>query len=321
MRQFLLGKRVDYPTTALSNNDVADGAIGFYFRKPDGTIFPTNTGTEIIKDCMLIVNRPVDKGGHVVIPIHKNKFSYVKGVYQPGEVFEQVFTIPAPTTIGEYSMIVALKGVGFNQRNKWTASVYVKDVNKTAYELAEALAKAINNNTVGSKVVATASKATSTIDGQVVATASEATSTIDGQVVATASEATLTINGQVVGMDYEVIPADLLTGLAVTHTQKREAAYGDAQYIIDLANKAAADAGFEYTYQEAGELMRPHYPLNPLEVSDAADEGFTIFTLSFAEPRNVKTRDEVVNQIVQVAFPTKAVQITTFESVCKALAS
>ena len=200
------------------------------------------------------------------------------------------FTIPAPTTIGEYSMIVALKGVGFNQRNKWTASVYIKDVNKTADELAEALAKAINNNTAGSKVTATV------------------------------SEKTLTINGQVVGMDYEVVPADLLTGLAATSTQKGKAAYGDAQYIIDLANKAAADAGFEYTYQEAGELMRPHYPLNPLEVSDAADKGFTIFTLSFAEPRDVKTRDEVVNQIVQVAFPTGAEQITTFETVCKALA-
>lgn len=290
MRQFLLGKNVAYPTTALSNNNVVDGAIGFYFRKSDKTIFPTNTGAEITKDCMLIVNRPVNKGGHVVIPIHKNKFSYVKGVYQAGEVFEQVFTIPAPTTIGEYSIIVALKGVGFNQRNKWTASVYIKDVNKTANELAEALAKAINNNTVGSKVVATV------------------------------SDATLTINGKVVGMDYEVIPADLLTGLVATSTQKGKAAYGDAQYVIDLANKAAADAGFEYTYQEAGELMRPHYPLNSLEVSEVADEGFTIFTLSFAEPRDVKTRDEVVNQIVQVVFPTGAEQITIFETVCKALA-
>lgn len=290
MRQFLLGKNVAYPTTALSNNDVVDGAIGFYFRKSDKTIFPTDTGAEITKDCMLIVNRPVNKGGHVVIPIHKNKFSYVKGIYQEGKVFKQVFTIPAPTTIGEYSIIVALKGVGFNQRNKWTASVYIKDVNKTANELAEALAKAINNNTVGSKVVATV------------------------------SDATLTIDGQVVGMDYEVIPADLLTGLVASSTQKGKAAYGDAQYVIDLANKAAADAGFEYTYQEAGELMRPHYSLNPLEVSEAANKEFTIFTLSFAEPRDVKTRDEVVNQIVQVVFPTGAIQITAFETVCKALA-
>lgn len=290
MRQFLLGKNVDYPTNDLSNDSVVDGAIGFYFRKSGNTISPTATGTEITKDCMLIVNRPVNKGGHVVIPIHKNKFSYVKGVYQEGKVFNQLFDIPAPTTIGEYSIIVALKGVGFNQRNKWTASVYIKDVNKSANDLAKALAKAINNNTVGSKVVATV------------------------------SGATLTISGQVVGMDYEVISADLLTGLVATRTQKGKATYGDAQYVIDLANKAAADAGFEYTYQEAGELMRPHYPLNPLEVSEAADEGFTIFTLSFAEPRDVKTRDEVVNQIVQVAFPTSAAQITTFETVCKALA-
>ena len=290
MRQFLLGKNVDYPTNDLSNDSVVDGAIGFYFRKSGNIISPTATGTEITKDCMLIVNRPVNKGGHVVIPIHKNKFSYVKGVYQEGKVFNQLFDIPAPTTIGEYSIIVALKGVGFNQRNKWTASVYIKDVNKSANDLAKALAKAINNNTVGSKVVATV------------------------------SGATLTISGQVVGMDYEVISADLLTGLVATRTQKGKATYGDAQYVIDLANKAAADAGFEYTYQEAGELMRPHYPLNPLEVSEAADEGFTIFTLSFAEPRDVKTRDEVVNQIVQVAFPTSAAQITTFETVCKALA-
>lgn len=291
MRQFLLGKKVAYPDKALSNDSIVNGAIGFYFRKSDKTISPTSTGTEITKDCMLILNRPVDKGGHVVIPVYKNKFSYVKGVYQAGKAFKQVFTIPAPTVIGEYSMIVALKGVGFNQRNKWTASVYVKDVNKTANELAADLAKAINNNTIGSKVVAKA------------------------------SDATLTIDGQVIGMDYEVISADLLAGLTPTSTQGGVPAYGDAQHIIDLANKAAADAGFEYTYQDGGELMRPNYPLNPLEVSNAADTGFTIFTLSFAEPRKVKTVDEIINQIVQVAFPTGAEQITTFETVCKALAS
>ena len=49
MRQFLLGKNVAYPTTALSNSDVVDGAIGFYFRKSDKTISPTATGTEILK--------------------------------------------------------------------------------------------------------------------------------------------------------------------------------------------------------------------------------------------------------------------------------
>ena len=40
MRQFLLGKNVAYPTTALNNDSVVDGAIGFYFRKSDNTISP-----------------------------------------------------------------------------------------------------------------------------------------------------------------------------------------------------------------------------------------------------------------------------------------
>ena len=83
---------------------------------------------------------------------------------------------------------------------------------------------------------------------------------------------------------------------------------------------AAADAGFNDTYQSDVSLLYPNFPLNPLKQADAADTGFTIFTLRFAEPRDVKTRDEVVNQIVQVAFPTGSAAITTFETVCEALA-
>ena len=56
------------------------------------------------------------------------------------------------------------------------------------------------------------------------------------------------------------------------------------------------------------------------KANDTADTGFTIFTLRFAEPRDVKTRDEVVNQIIQVAFPTGATGIAAFETVCKGLA-
>ena len=87
-----------------------------------------------------------------------------------------------------------------------------------------------------------------------------------------------------------------------------------------MAEKAAADAGFEYTYRDAYYYLYPDYPLNPLKSADAKDTGFTIFTLRFAEPRDVKTRDEVVNQIIQVAYPTDAAAITTFETVCNALA-
>ena len=75
----------------------------------------------------------------------------------------------------------------------------------------------------------------------------------------------------------------------------------------------------EYTFYTWTQNLYPNYPLNPLKAADATDTGFTIFTLKFSEPREVKTRDEVVNQIIQVIFPTGATGITTFETVCQGL--
>ena len=85
--------------------------------------------------------------------------------------------------------------------------------------------------------------------------------------------------------------------------------------ITDLANKAAADAGIEYTYRDTYTELYPAYPINPLKQPDSADAGYTIFTLRFAVPREMKTRDEVVHQIVQIAFPTGATAIATVETI------
>ena len=93
--------------------------------------------------------------------------------------------------------------------------------------------------------------------------------------------------------------------------------YGSAVYVADLADKAAADAGFEYTYDEGVDFY-PGYHLNPLAQPNAEDTGFDIFTIRCAEPRDVKTRDEVVHQIVQVAFPHGVG--AAFEDICKKLA-
>ena len=128
----------------------------------------------------------------------------------------------------------------------------------------------------------------------------------------------LTFTAVEAGVDYTITPADDLTGLAVTYTTRGIPAYGDAKYITDLANKAAADAGFEYTYEDTPHLLYPNYPLDPLAANPAQDTGFTIYTLRCAEPRDVKTRDEVVHQIIQVAFPTG--QDGVFEAICKKLA-
>ena len=288
MRQFILGANVAYATgTDLSK--VADGAIGFFYNK-DGVPTASADGSGITNEAMIVLGRSADKGGPIVLPFFKNNFSYVKGVYQAATKFSAKVTIPTPTKIGDYSIIVVRKGVKFNERNKWTAMIHVRDVNMTANDLAAKIAEQINNMTIGSGVTATTDTAKITITA---------------------------VNG---GVDYEILGADELFGLDVTVSVKGIPAYGSAKYVQDLAEKAAADAGFEYTYRDAYYYLYPDYPLNPLKQNDAADTGFTIFTLRFAEPRDVKTRDEVVNQIIQVAFPTGAAAITTFETVCKALA-
>lgn len=288
MRQFLLGKNVAYASGA-NLSAVADGAIGIFYND-NGELKATTTGAEIVKEAMLVLGRPAANGGPVVLPLYKNHFSFVKGEYQPASTFEATITVSAPKNIGCYSIIVAKKGLLFNERNKWTASVYVKDTTMSAENLAKSLVEQINNNTSGH---GTSAKANGSV---------------------------ITITAVEKAKDYEVLAADELMGTKVTLVRAGVSAYGDADYVADLANKAAADAGIEYTFRDAVNFLYPNFPLNPLAQPNSADAGYTIFTLRFAEPRAVKTRDDIVHQIVQVAFPTGAPAINTFENICKVLA-
>jgi hypothetical protein len=288
MRQFILGAKFAYAAgTDLSK--VSDGAVGFFYNK-NGVPTVTATGEEITSEAMIVLGRSADKGGPIVLPFFKNNFFYVKGDYIAATKFSAKFRVNEPTKTGDYSIIIVRKGAKFNERNKWTVMVNISDLTRTV-NLLERLLKQINNMTVASGVVA-----------------------------AQTSSNEITITSVEAGVDYEIIGADGLYGLDITVTTPGSPAYGDAKYIQDLAEKAAADAGFEYTYSEDCHYLYPNYPLNPLKQSNAADTGFTIFTLRFAEPRDVKTRDEVVNQIIQVAFPTETPAIAIFETVCKTLA-
>ena len=290
MRQFILGAKVAYATgTDLSK--VPDGAVGFFYNK-NGVPTVTATGKEITSEAMIVLGRSADKGGPIVLPFFKNNFSYVKGDYAAATKFSAKFKINNPTRTGDYSIIIVRKGAKVNERNKWTVMVHIRNISISISDyLFTSIQNQINDTTVASGVVAN--------------------QTSNNELTITAVEA---------GVDYEIIGADELFGLDVTVTAQGIPAYGDAKYVQDLAEKAAADAGFEYTYSEDCHYLYPNYPLNPLKQSDAADAGFTIFTLRFAELRDVKTRDEVVNQIIQVAFPTATPAIATFETVCKALA-
>lgn len=283
MRQFLLGKSVAYPTalTSLAVGQIAFVALVSGFETLD------SDGTKIKNKGYIYLGKSDAKGGKLVVPIYKNNFSYSKMVYAVSTQYTGSFTIADVVAGSDYTVVVVKKGVGFNERNKWTATVRAK-VADTVGTIAAALASQITAN-VGAGVTAAASA---------------------GKVTVTAKEK---------GVDYELTLGDDLFGTAVTQTHAT-AAVADAKYITDLAIKAAADAGIEYTYQDAGELIYPDFPLNPLAQDDSADTGFTVYTIRFAEPREMKTVDQSINQIVQIAVPTGTAAIATIDKILAALA-
>lgn len=288
MRQFILAGSAAY-SAAATVQAVAPGAVAFFYQNA-GVPTATATGVEITDKGDLVLGRTSALGGPVILPIHKHHFTYEKGVYQAATKFVATVTIPAPTVKGTYAIIINLNGQKFNERNLFTSDVYLpSDTGTTAAQLAQKLVDKINSNTTASGIIATL------------------------------ATATITLTAVEFGVNYSIIPAELLTGLAVTYTTRGIPAYGDAAYVRDLANKAASDKGFSYTYSEDRDLLYPNYDLDPLAQPAGTDVGYTIFTLRFAEPRDVKTRDEVVHQIVQVAFPTGGAAIATFETVAKTL--
>lgn len=284
MRQFLLGKSVAYPTALTS---LAVGQLAFV-ALVSGVETLDSDGTKIKDKGYIYLGKSDAKGGKLVVPIYKNNFSYSKMVYAASTQYTGNFTIADVVAGSDYTVVVVKKGVGFNERNKWTATVRAKAAD-TVDTIAAALASQITAN-VGAGVTAAAS---------------------DGKVTVTAKEK---------GVDYELTLGDDLFGTAVTQTHAT-AAVADAKYITDLAIKAAADAGIEYTYQDAGELIYPNFPLNPLAQDDSADTGFTVYTIRFAEPREMKTVDQSINQIVQIAVPTGTAAIATIDKILAALAA
>lgn len=284
MRQFLLGKNVAYATDLTS---LAVGQLAFV-ALVSGVETLDSDGTKIKDKGYIYLGKSDAKGGKLVVPIYKNNFSYSKMVYAASTQYTGNFTITDAVAGSDYTVVIVKKGVGFNERNKWTATVRAKS-GDTAETIAKALAAQITAN-VGAGVTATPS---------------------DGKVTVTAKEK---------GVDYELTLGDDLFGLAVSQTHAT-AAVADAKYITDLDIKAAADAGIEYTYKEASEYLYPDFPLNPLAQDDATDAGFTVYTIRFAEPREMKTVDQSINQIVQIAVPTSTTAISTIDTILAALAA
>lgn len=283
MRQFILGAKAAY---AAAVPLTVNGEVGFsYLKNGVETLITTTNLTEVPKRINLHYYRGKELG-QVLFPIYLNNFSYSKSVYAAATKFTASITVGEPVVEADYTIIVVKKGMGFNERNKWTATVRSKN-GSTASSIGEELAKTINYNSIGSGVTAV---------------------NASGKVTITAKEA---------GVDYEIVPADALFGVTVTPTAGIPA-INDAKAIKDMMEKAAADAGVEYTYIDND--IYPNYPPNPLAQPNAADVGYTVYTLKFAEPREMKTVDNAVNQIIQIAFPTGSGAIATMDTILASFA-
>ena len=274
MRQFLLAGNGAYPEALpLTAGQFAITTL------VNGKETISDDGTDI-KD-IFYLNLKKAEGDTVVIAGSPRHFSYVKSVYSGGTAYTSNVTIVAPAADGHYTLILVKKGTKFNERNRWSATVPVK-IGDTANDIATKLGKYFEANATNLNIT----------------------------VAVAGAKITFTANDK--NDDFKLIGADDLLNIAVTETPA-VAPLNNAEQIKDLANKAAADAGFVYTYEDVD--VNPGYPLNPLAQPDSADVGYTVFTLRFAVPRHTKTRDEVVHQIVQVAFPTGAASIATVEAV------
>lgn len=260
MRNFLIANSY----TAAKIDALAKGQLCMYdlsSGKPDQTKVPVKAGLMVVGNTE----------GNRVLPIYNNKLSYVVSTYQAPTTFTQTLTVKTQG-IGDYTLIVAKKGVGFNERNKWTSTIHVFDDTETEAKIAEKLAKSINNNSVSSGVKATV------------------------------SGAVITITAIKAGVDYALVPADYLTASTLGTATAGTCGQNTVEHIKDLHAKAAADMGFNDT-QQFTELLYKGYEIDPLAGTPATDYGFDVVTVKFAEPRETRTVDQDVNQIIQVAFP------------------
>lgn len=289
MRNFILAANAAYPT-AVPLTTAGQVSISYLKNGVETLVKDADTATDLKDRGMITWKNPNSELGQIVFPFYKKDLSYSVSTYSVATTFSANFTIASVEASSDYTVIIVKNGVKFNERNKWTSTIHAGK-NDTVKNIADKIAAHINANTIGSGVSAVS-------DGETA-----------GKITITAKKA---------GQPYTIVLADELQGLTITTTAAGLPAINDAAAIKDMANKAAADAGFEYTYDEFAGLY-PAYPLNPLAQPDKADAGFTVYTIRFAEPRDMKTRDEVVHQIIQIAYPTGAGAIATLKTILDAL--
>lgn len=277
MRQLIIAKEKAYASGVdyFDLTQLAEGVLG---------IFNTETGDLISSKATLpatfaiACGRGSDKMPYNFPEITLRTLSITKSVPKAGNVYECKFTIPNTIVKGkDYTVIITKKGVSFNERNNWTATV--PGDSTTGAVVANKLTKQINANTINSGMKAS----------------------VSGRVI--------TLTGVDNKQDYGVTFADELIGLEKDSETIAKAPILDKAYVEDLASRCAAGKGFNDVYPD-GVTIYPGYP------EKIEDVNYVLYTLRFANPRAAsKQVDEVVYQNLYIAVPANASCIATIDNI------
>ena len=268
------------------------GQIGFFNLKPDasggneGKVMFFNT--KPTANFGIALGRGANFPAFVIPEVDVNTLSVNFAAPAAGRVFKTKFTFPTPVVGKEYGVLISKKGVLPNERSNWYTSIVAKTT--TAATEATALVNAIKAKT----------------NDMFPVTASNAS-------------AVVTIEGLNIGEGWAVQLVDNLAGIAFTTNFPEEAKpnIGDTAYVLDLAQRCAADKGFVYLDQASKDIY-PGYPetVEQIAQADIATKGYTIFNLHFATKRDSgKTGDEQVWQYVHIAVPTDNASLATIKTI------
>jgi len=272
MYNFVLGKTYASWTAAATTSGT-EGQVNLSYIKNDGTRAAVDANVHNAFDLQL---RRLDaNGGNVMLPLSKRALSVAKLQYSAATTFVATVTFVNVVAPAEATLVISKKGVPFNERATWTANFPIT-ADMTGAQIAQKMASLVNANTQSHGLVATY------------------------------SNAVVTLTAQTAGVDYTIQATDDTFAATVSVTTAGVEGIGTVEQIKTLANKAANDAGFEYTYKDGADLIYPQYPFDPAVAPATVPAGYTVVAIRCGEPRDYKTHEETVHQTVFVVFPTTA---------------
>lgn len=269
--------------TAYDFSGLDAGAISFFECGVDQAA-STLLSAKPTKNFGIALGRGANMPAFVIPEVDISTLEITQTLPYAGATFAATFTMPTTVVGKEYTVILVKKGTVTHERNIFTTSIVAKTT--TAATEATAFRKAINDKT--SEMF---------------------------PFVASGSGASVVITCQVPGEDWEIKFADALSGTstsALTHGKK---AIGDKEFILDLAQRCAADKGFVYLdgesrdiYSGYPEAVEGGWTMNTSGTGGSSTTGYKIYNLHFATGRVAgKQVDERVWQYVHIAVPlTKA---------------